>query len=144
MAQAKKTIQTFSSKTRTTTRTTFSQILSSARMNQHHLAGKRNSRRHSSTGLNENIAVAEKSYQMLEVLLIILRCGEGLTSFSKNNHVNFSTEKRVEWIFWWIREKTLRQTSSSNLTVSYVTFALYIAAKLHRNELTAKETNLIF
>ena len=96
MAQAKKTIQTFSSKTRTTTRTTFSQILSSARMNQRHLAGKRNSRRHSSTGLNENIAVAEKSYQMLEVLLIILQCGEGLTSFSKNNHVNFSSEKRVE------------------------------------------------
>ena len=67
MAQAKKTIQTFSSKTRTTTRTTFSQILSSARMNQRHLAGKRNSRRHSSTGLNENIAVAEKSYQMLRI-----------------------------------------------------------------------------
>ena len=75
--------------------------------------------------------MAEKSYQMLEVLLIILRFGEGLTSFSKNNYVNFSSEKRVELIFWWIREKTL-------------TFALYIAAKMHRNELTATETNLIF
>ena len=40
--------------------------------------------------------------------------------------------------------KILRQTSSSNLKVSYVTFALYTAAKLHRNDLTAKETNLIF
>ena len=32
------------------------------------LAGKRDSRRHSTTSFNENFVVAEKSYQMLEVL----------------------------------------------------------------------------
>ena len=32
------------------------------------LAGKRDSRRHSTTSFNENVVVAEKSYQMLEVL----------------------------------------------------------------------------
>ena len=46
--------------------------------------------------------------------------------------------------FFLHTQKTLRQTSFSNLKVSYVTFALYIAAELHRNDWTAKETNLIF
>ena len=32
------------------------------------LAGKRDSRRHSTTSFNKNVVVAEKSYQMLEVL----------------------------------------------------------------------------
>ena len=39
------------------------------------LAGKRDSRRHSATGLSESVLVAGKSYQTLKVLW-----GEGLTS----------------------------------------------------------------
>ena len=37
-------------------------------MNQRHLAGKRGSRRHSTTSFSENVEVAETRYQMLTVL----------------------------------------------------------------------------
>ena len=46
-------------------------ILSRARVNQRHsviLAGKRGSRRHSTTSFSENVEVAGTSYQMLNVL----------------------------------------------------------------------------
>ena len=56
------------------------------------LAGKRDSRRHSSMSFSENVVVSETSYQMLEVLS--LWPGEGLTSFNKNNSANLSGEKR--------------------------------------------------
>ena len=47
----------------------FFSILSSARARTSViLAGKRGSRRHSTTSLSENVELAETSYQMLEVL----------------------------------------------------------------------------
>ena len=47
----------------------FFSILSSARVRTSViLAGKRCSRRHSTTSLSENVELAETSYQMLEVL----------------------------------------------------------------------------
>ena len=56
------------------------------------LAGKRGSRRHSTTSFSENVEVAETSYQMLEVLSICDR-GEGVTSSTKGNSAKFSSEK---------------------------------------------------
>ena len=56
------------------------------------LAGKRGSHRHSTRNSSENVEVAEKSYQMLEVLSF-LRSGEGVTSFTKGNSAYFSGEK---------------------------------------------------
>ena len=57
------------------------------------LAGKHDSRRHSSAGFTENVVVVEASCQMLEVLSFFLS-GKGLTSFNKINRVNFSGENR--------------------------------------------------
>ena len=56
------------------------------------LAGKRGNRRHSTTSFSENVEVAETSYQMLEVLSSC-ESGEGVTSFTKGNSANFSSEK---------------------------------------------------
>ena len=56
------------------------------------LAGKRDNRCHSTTDFGENLLVAEANYQMLEVLSF-LRSWEILTSFNKNNRVNFSGKK---------------------------------------------------
>ena len=47
------------------------------------LAGKRGSRRHSNTSFRANLVVAN----------IILRLGERVTSFTKDNNANFSSEK---------------------------------------------------
>jgi len=44
------------------------------------------------TGFSENVVVAETGFQMLEVLLFCDR--DSLTSFNKNNHVDFSGGKR--------------------------------------------------
>ena len=55
------------------------------------LAGKRDCRLHSTTSFRENIVVAEKRYQMLEVLSFCDQ--EGLTSLNKNNSANFLGEK---------------------------------------------------
>ena len=40
--------------------------------------------------------MAETSYQMLEVLYIILRSREGLTSSNVDNNAMFSNEKKVQ------------------------------------------------
>ena len=42
---------------------------------------------------NVVVEVAETRYQMLEVFNIILLSGEGVTSFTKGNSANFSSEK---------------------------------------------------
>ena len=42
---------------------------------------------------SENVEVGKTSYQLLEVQFIILRSGEGVTSSSKGNSANFSSEK---------------------------------------------------
>ena len=48
------------------------------------LAGKRDSRRHTTTSFSEEVVVAGISYQMSRSFIILLS-GEGLTSFSINN-----------------------------------------------------------
>ena len=42
---------------------------------------------------NVVVEVAETRYQMLEVFNIILLSGESVTSFTKGNSANFSSEK---------------------------------------------------
>ena len=69
------------------------------------MAGKRGSRRHSTTSFSENVVVAGTS-------LSILQSGEVLASFNNDNSVNFSGEKRYneefrDVYFLTIHEKTL-------------------------------------
>ena len=52
-------------------------------------AGKRGSRRYSTMSFNEKVVVVRTSYPMLEVLA----SGESITSFTKDNNANFSSEK---------------------------------------------------
>ena len=62
------------------------------------MAGKRDSRRHSTTGLSENDQREYRSggKKLTDVRsFIILRSGEGLTSFSINNRTSFFGEKRT-------------------------------------------------
>ena len=47
----------------------------------------------------ETVTVAETSYQMLRVF-IILQLGEGLKSFNKHKCANFSGEKKDSEAFW--------------------------------------------
>ena len=42
---------------------------------------------------SENVEVGKTNYQLLEVQFIILRSGEGVTSSTKGNSANFSSEK---------------------------------------------------
>ena len=56
------------------------------------LAGKRGSRRHSSTSFRANVVVARTRYQKLEVLSFLLS-GERVTFFTTDNSANFSSEK---------------------------------------------------
>jgi len=56
------------------------------------LAGKRDSRRHPTTCFNENIVVAETSYEMLKVLSFCER-DKAYTYVNNNNRLNFSGEK---------------------------------------------------
>ena len=96
-----------------TSRTRFSQhwqLLSIARAwTSVILAGKRDSRRHSSS-LSMLLRVlarmshcwSETSYQMVEVL-----SGEGLTSFYKDNSVNFFGDSKVQWGFLVLESKVI-------------------------------------
>ena len=64
------------------------------------LAGKRDSRRHSTATFNENVVVAEKKLSNVRSF-IILRSGEGLPSFNKENSANVSGEKKkYNKAFW--------------------------------------------
>ena len=68
------------------------------------LAGKRDSRHHSTTSFSKNDV-------MIELLSFVI--GRGLTPFNKNNHANFSGQKKYKealrgFYFLRIREKTLR------------------------------------
>ena len=56
------------------------------------LAGKRDSRRHSTTSFAENVVLTKTSYQMLEGKLYYFRSGEP----SMSNSVNFSGESKVQ------------------------------------------------
>ena len=42
---------------------------------------------------SENVEVGKTNYQLLEVQFIILRSGEGVTSSTKGDSANFSSEK---------------------------------------------------
>ena len=69
------------------------------------MAGKRGSRRHSTTSFSENVVVAGTGFS-------ILQSGEVLASFNNDNSVNFSGEKRYneefrDVYFLTIHEKTL-------------------------------------
>ena len=55
--------------------------------------GKRDSRRHSTTYFGQNVVVEETSYQMFEVLSFYA-WKRALPFFNKNNHANFSREKK--------------------------------------------------
>ena len=63
------------------------------------LAGKRDSRRRSTTGFSENVVVTETSYQNNVRRFIILISGEGFTSFNKNKRVNLFCWKKVKRSF---------------------------------------------
>ena len=75
------------------------------------LAGKHDSRRHSTTSVNENVVEAETSFVSYQMLgdFISLRSGEGLTSFNKKDCANFSGEKNRYEAFrgGWLFENTL-------------------------------------
>ena len=59
-------------------------MLSSARtLTSVILAGKRDSRRHSTTNFAENVVVTKTSYQMLEAKFYYFRLEEGLNSLNK-------------------------------------------------------------
>ena len=71
------------------------------------LAGKRDSRRHSTTSFSENVLVAET----VVISFIILRKGEGLTSFHEDNSAHSFGEKKYNEdfrgvYFLRLREKT--------------------------------------
>ena len=81
------------------------------------LAGKRGSRRHSTTSFSESVVEAGTTYQLLRSFSI-LQSGEGSTSFNNDNSANFSGEKSTMKIsgvstFLTIPEKTLNQISYS-------------------------------
>ena len=62
------------------------------------LAGKRDSRCHSTTSFAENVVVTKTSYQMLQAKFYNFRLGEGLNSL-KSNSANSSGESKVQWSF---------------------------------------------
>ena len=81
------------------------------------LAGKRGSRRHSTTSFGESVVVAGTSYQKFRSFSILLS-GEGSTSFNNDHIVNVSGEKKYNEefrgvCFMTIFEKTLNQISYS-------------------------------
>ena len=92
------------------------------------MAGKRDSRRHSTTSFSENVVVPETSYQVLEVLSFCCDREGVEPPLMKITVLTFLEKKRKIKLsglsFLRIREKTLRQISflksspSSNLTVS--------------------------
>ena len=59
--------------------------------------------------------MVETTYQMLEVLLLHVRLGDGLTSFIENNSANFSGEisasKLSEMSIFWVSAKKVKVKS---------------------------------
>ena len=59
--------------------------------------------------------MVETTYQMLEVLLLHVRLGDGLTSFIENNSGNFSGEtsasKLSEMSIFWVSAKKVKVKS---------------------------------
>ena len=78
------------------------------------MAGKRDSRRHSTASFNKNVEVAEKKLSNVRSF-IILRSGEGLPSFNKENSANVSGEKKstIKLSGIYRRKKTFSHISSS-------------------------------
>ena len=59
------------------------------------MAGKRDSRRHSTTSFSKNVVVAKTSYEMLDYFAI----ETWFNLFRKGNSVNFSSEKKYDEAF---------------------------------------------
>ena len=78
--------------------------------------------RYSTTTFNKNVVVAKTSYQILEVLQLILRSGEGLTSSNEDFWWKKSTMKHFILFFFFIESVQWKYIFSNNTTVcvSYV------------------------
>ena len=59
------------------------------------MAGKRDSRRHSTTNFSKNVVVAKTSYEMLDYFAI----DTWFNLLQKDNSVNFSSEKKYDEAF---------------------------------------------
>ena len=59
------------------------------------MAGKRDSRRHSTTNFSKNVVVAKTSYEMLDYFAI----DTWFNLLQKDNSVNFSREKKYDEAF---------------------------------------------
>ena len=59
------------------------------------MAGKRDSRRHSTTSFSKNVVVAKTSYEMLDYFAI----DTWFNLLQKDNSVNFSSEKKYDEAF---------------------------------------------
>ena len=91
------------------------------------LAGKRDCRRHSTTSFRENIVVAEKRYQMLEVLSFCDQ--EGLTSLNGNNSANFQCwwkkyDEALWDVYFWLRDTRKNLKSNIVLVVRFASSKL--------------------
>ena len=75
------------------------------------LAGKRGSRRHSTTSFSENVVEAGTSFS-------ILQSGEVLTSFNNDNSVNFSGEKNYNEEFRGVYFLTICEKTSNQISYS--------------------------
>ena len=97
-----------------------------SRVSQRHFGGKRDSRRH-------DVLVASHGQKLSNIRrFIILRSGDGLTSFNKDKRYNFSGKRKVQsslpWcLFFESTRKNLKSSpyswsfSSSNLKPSMIT-----------------------
>ena len=74
--------------------------------------------RYSTTTFNKNVVVAKTSYQILEVLQLILRSGEGLTSSNEDFWWKKSTMKHSNIFFFIIEYVQWKYIFPNNTTVS--------------------------
>ena len=87
------------------------------------MAGKRGSRRHSTTSFSENVVVAGTSYEMLEVLAFCNWERAHATSFNNDNSANFFGEKKYNEEFRDVYFLTTRQKNfKRNLILVVVLF----------------------
>ena len=73
--------------------------------------------RYSTTTFNKNVVVAKTSYQILEVLHLILRSGEGLTSSNEDFWWKKKYNKAFYFIFVFIEYVQWKYIFSNNTTV---------------------------
>ena len=76
--------------------------------------------RYSTTTFSKNVVVAKTSYQILEVLELILRSGEGLTSSSEDFWWKKSTMKHFIFVFIEYVQWKCIFSNNTTVCVSYV------------------------